>query len=146
MSKEILDGKTLKSMLIGGAENMRSSSKEINDLNVFPVPDGDTGTNMAKTMSSAASEVLKNPTLGAGELAKAVCFSSKRSQEESATILIFLIYYSLSFSKEILSLRGCLFFKMNGGTTEILSLQTRFLLYFLCTRKERYQRKRAKGG
>lgn len=57
MSTERLDGKTLKAMLIGGAENMRSNISEINDLNVFPVPDGDTGTNMTKTIEGGISEI-----------------------------------------------------------------------------------------
>ena len=49
-STPMLDGRTLKAMLIGGVENIRSNVSEINDLNVFPVPDGDTGTNMTKTL------------------------------------------------------------------------------------------------
>lgn len=57
MSTAILDGKKLKDMLIGGAENMRSNLAEINDLNVFPVPDGDTGTNMTKTIEGGISEI-----------------------------------------------------------------------------------------
>ena len=55
----MLDGKTLKAMLIGGAENIRSNISEINDLNVFPVPDGDTGTNMTKTFEGGISEISR---------------------------------------------------------------------------------------
>ncbi len=57
MSTEILDGKTLKTMLIGGTEFIRTNIAEINDLNVFPVPDGDTGTNMTKTLEGGISEI-----------------------------------------------------------------------------------------
>ena len=57
MSTEILDGKTLKAMLIGGTENIRTNIEQINDLNVFPVPDGDTGTNMTKTLEGGISEI-----------------------------------------------------------------------------------------
>ncbi len=57
MSTTLLDGKKLKDMLIGGAENIRSNVAEINDLNVFPVPDGDTGTNMTKTFEGGISEI-----------------------------------------------------------------------------------------
>ena len=52
-----LDGKTLRRMLIGAALNIKKNIEYINELNVFPVPDGDTGTNMSLTMLSAAKEV-----------------------------------------------------------------------------------------
>ena len=57
MSTALLDGKKLKEMLIGGAENIHASIAEINDLNVFPVPDGDTGTNMTKTIEGGLAEI-----------------------------------------------------------------------------------------
>ena len=57
MSINVLNGKQLKDMLIGGAENMHSNISEINDLNVFPVPDGDTGTNMALTLEGGLIEL-----------------------------------------------------------------------------------------
>ncbi len=57
MSTNILNGKQLKDMLIGGAENMRSNISEINDLNVFPVPDGDTGTNMTLTLEGGLASI-----------------------------------------------------------------------------------------
>ncbi len=58
MSTVILDGQTLKNMLIGAAEYIKSNSAEINELNVFPVPDGDTGTNMTKTLEGGLSHVI----------------------------------------------------------------------------------------
>ena len=58
MNTKILDGRTLRRMLIGAAENMRANTAEINDLNVFPVPDGDTGTNMTKTLEGGISDIL----------------------------------------------------------------------------------------
>lgn len=66
MSTDVLNGNTLKNMLLGGCENLRSSSSEINDLNVFPVPDGDTGTNMTMTLEGGIAELaeLNNPTVG----------------------------------------------------------------------------------
>ena len=65
MNTKILDGKALRRMLIGAAENMRANTAEINDLNVFPVPDGDTGTNMTKTVEGGISEILglTDPTI-----------------------------------------------------------------------------------
>ncbi len=65
MNTKILDGRTLRRMLIGAAENIRANSAEINDLNVFPVPDGDTGTNMTKTIEGGIAEigVLSDPSV-----------------------------------------------------------------------------------
>ena len=58
-----IDGVILKQMLISGANNLYNHYPEIDSLNVFPVPDGDTGTNMNLTMSSGAKEVFnKNST------------------------------------------------------------------------------------
>ena len=65
MNTKILDGKTLRRMLIGAAETIRANTAEINDLNVFPVPDGDTGTNMTKTVEGGIAEIssLSDPTV-----------------------------------------------------------------------------------
>lgn len=57
MNTKILDGKTLRRMLIGAAETIRSNSDYINELNVFPVPDGDTGTNMMRTIEGGISDI-----------------------------------------------------------------------------------------
>ena len=54
---KILDGKLLKQMLLGGADGIRAHIEEINELNVFPVPDGDTGTNMSLTVESGVSKL-----------------------------------------------------------------------------------------
>lgn len=57
MKTLFLDGKTLKRMLIGAAINIKKNIDYINDLNVFPVPDGDTGTNMTKTIEGGIAEI-----------------------------------------------------------------------------------------
>ena len=49
-----IDAKLLSKMFLAGAKNLESKKEWINDLNVFPVPDGDTGTNMTLTIMSAA--------------------------------------------------------------------------------------------
>lgn len=57
MSTQNIDGMQLKNMLISGANNLENNKGPINALNVFPVPDGDTGTNMSLTMQSAVREI-----------------------------------------------------------------------------------------
>ena len=54
-----IDGPLLKKMILFAAKNLENNKKIVNDLNVFPVPDGDTGTNMALTIQFAAKEVSK---------------------------------------------------------------------------------------
>ena len=59
MSLQQIDAGMLSRMFLAGAKNLESKKEWINELNVFPVPDGDTGTNMTMTIMSAAREVLE---------------------------------------------------------------------------------------
>lgn len=70
MSLQQIDAKTLSKMFLAGAKNLESKKEWINELNVFPVPDGDTGTNMTMTIMSAAREVA---ALGENANMEAVC-------------------------------------------------------------------------
>lgn len=65
-----IDGKQYAKMLLGGATLLSEHIEQINDLNVFPVPDGDTGTNMAKTLEGGISEIANEETNSIGHLAK----------------------------------------------------------------------------
>lgn len=65
-----IDGVILKQMLISGANNLYNHYPEIDSLNVFPVPDGDTGTNMNLTMSSGAKEVFNKNSNSISAVAK----------------------------------------------------------------------------
>ena len=58
MSVNTIDTRLLRQMFLCGAENLASNKNWINELNVFPVPDGDTGTNMTMTVVSAVNEVV----------------------------------------------------------------------------------------
>ena len=68
-----IDGKQYAKMLMGGATLLAEHLEEINDLNVFPVPDGDTGTNMYKTIEGGISEISKKEQESIGAIAK--CFA-----------------------------------------------------------------------
>ena len=65
-----IDGVILKQMIISGANNLYNSYPEVDALNVFPVPDGDTGTNMNLTISSGAKEVANKNETSIYEIAK----------------------------------------------------------------------------
>nr|WP_179965435.1 DAK2 domain-containing protein [Agathobacter rectalis] len=75
-------------MFLAGAKNLDSKKDWINELNVFPVPDGDTGTNMTMTIMSAAKEVssLTNPTMA--ELAKAISSGSLRGARGNSGVIL----------------------------------------------------------
>ncbi|WP_106497663.1 DAK2 domain-containing protein [Lentibacillus sp. Marseille-P4043] len=66
-----LDGKTFAQMVLSGAHHLTNNAKKIDALNVFPVPDGDTGTNMNLSMTSGASEVKKVKSDNISEVANA---------------------------------------------------------------------------
>lgn len=76
-----IDAKILAKMFLAGAKNLESKKEWINDLNVFPVPDGDTGTNMTLTIMSAARDVASMEEPDMRSLCKAISSGSLRGQE-----------------------------------------------------------------
>ena len=87
MPSNTIDSKLLAKMFMAGACNLEKKKEYINELNVFPVPDGDTGTNMTMTIMSAYKELnsLENPDM------KAVCkaISSSASPNDPIITLFF---------------------------------------------------------
>lgn len=59
MATNTIDAALLQKMFLAGAKNLEAKKEWINDLNVFPVPDGDTGTNMTLTIMSAAKKSVR---------------------------------------------------------------------------------------
>ena len=88
MSVQKIDAALMKKMFIGAAAELSSQKEVINELNVFPVPDGDTGTNMTMTIMSAVSEVeaLENPNMA--ELAKAISSGSLRGARGNSGVIL----------------------------------------------------------
>lgn len=78
----------LSKMFLAGAKNLDAKKEWINELNVFPVPDGDTGTNMSMTIMSAAREVsaLENPTME--QLSKAISSGSLRGARGNSGVIL----------------------------------------------------------
>lgn len=72
MSKNTIDSSLFKTMVTNGAINLKNQHKEIDALNVFPVPDGDTGTNMQMTMMSGVNEISKCESDSIVDLAKSL--------------------------------------------------------------------------
>ncbi len=94
-----MDVTLLKKCFLAGAKGLADKKEYINDLNVFPVPDGDTGTNMTMTMMSAVKEVeaLSDPTMK--ELAKAISSGSLRGARGNSGVILSQLFRG--FTKEI---------------------------------------------
>ena len=99
MATNTIDAVLLQKMFIAGAKNLESKKEWINDLNVFPVPDGDTGTNMTLTIMSAAKEVsaIDNPTMAT--LSKAISSGSLRGARGNSGVILSQLFRG--FTKEI---------------------------------------------
>ena len=99
MAANTIDTKLLQKMFLSGAANLKANKEWINDLNVFPVPDGDTGTNMTLTILSAAREVsaLADPDMKV--LAKAISSGSLRGARGNSGVILSQLFRG--FTKEI---------------------------------------------
>ncbi len=88
MGLNTIDAKLLAKMFLAGAKNLENKKEWINELNVFPVPDGDTGTNMSMTIMSAAKEVaaIENPDMAS--LAKAISSGSLRGARGNSGVIL----------------------------------------------------------
>ena len=94
-----IDASMLKKMFLAGAQRLDSKKEWINELNVFPVPDGDTGTNMTMTIMSAAREVqaIENPTME--NLSKAISQGALRGARGNSGVILSQLFRG--FCKEI---------------------------------------------
>lgn len=94
-----INAETLQKMFIAGAKNLEAKKEWINELNVFPVPDGDTGTNMTLTIMSAAKEVgaITEPTMET--IAKAISTGSLRGARGNSGVILSQLFRG--FTREI---------------------------------------------
>ncbi len=83
-----IDVEILTKMFLAGAKNLEAKKEWINELNVFPVPDGDTGTNMTLTIMSAASEVNNLPERTMETVAKAISSGSLRGARGNSGVIL----------------------------------------------------------
>lgn len=88
VSIKTIDAKILSRMFLAGARNLEAKKEWINELNVFPVPDGDTGTNMTMTIMSAASEVSALENADMETLAKAISSGSLRGARGNSGVIL----------------------------------------------------------
>jgi len=96
---ESIDATLLQKMFLAGAKNIEAKKEYINELNVFPVPDGDTGTNMTMTITSAANEVAKIADPSIDVLAKAISSGSLRGARGNSGVILSQLFRG--FTREI---------------------------------------------
>ena len=96
MGMKYIDGEMLKKAFLAGAKGLEAKKEWINELNVFPVPDGDTGTNMTMTIMSAAREVaaIEHPDMES--LAKAISSGSLRGARGNSGVISSLLFRGFS--------------------------------------------------
>lgn len=88
MALNTIDAKMLANMFLAGAQNLDAKKEWINELNVFPVPDGDTGTNMSMTIMAAANEIYKLENPDMPELLKAISSGSLRGARGNSGVIL----------------------------------------------------------
>lgn len=96
VNHEKINGDDYKNLIIGAAQSLENSKEEINDLNVFPVPDGDTGSNMSMTVGNAAKELLKNEHLSLDETAEKTAKAMLHGARGNSGVIISLLFRGIA--------------------------------------------------
>ena len=87
MALNTIDAKMLSKMFLAGAKNLESKKEWINELNVFPVPDGDTGTNMSMTVMAAARQIEALDTNSVSKVAEIIASASLRGARGNSGVI-----------------------------------------------------------
>ena len=93
---DIIDGALFQRMVIHGSASISVQKQAINDLNVFPVPDGDTGTNMSLTIGTAAAEAKKKPAQSIGKAASVNASALLRGARGNSGVILSLLFRGVS--------------------------------------------------
>ncbi len=93
----VITGSQLKNAIISGSNNIAKYRKQVDELNIFPVPDGDTGSNMSMTMAAAAEAMGKLPQdAAAGDVAKKAASSMLRGARGNSGVILSLLFRGIS--------------------------------------------------
>ncbi len=93
---DIIDGSLFQRMIIHAAASIGAQKQSINELNVFPVPDGDTGTNMSLTIGTAAAEAKKKPAHAISQAAAANASALLRGARGNSGVILSLLFRGVS--------------------------------------------------
>ena len=95
---QTIDAASFQQMVIHAAAAISAQKQHINDLNVFPVPDGDTGTNMSLTISAAAAELKKKQCATVGEVAQTAASALLRGARGNSGVILSLLFRGIAKS------------------------------------------------
>ena len=93
---EMINGLAYKNMVLCAHASLSAHKQQLNDMNVFPVPDGDTGTNMAMTMTNAINELNKKNPQSLGDVANTVASGMLRGARGNSGVILSLLFRGLS--------------------------------------------------
>ncbi|MDE6357010.1 MAG: DAK2 domain-containing protein, partial [Eubacteriales bacterium] len=96
----MIDGHKLKNFILAGADKLNKNREKVDALNVFPVPDGDTGTNMSLTVLAAAKEVAKVNSPNIHDVAKALSSGSLRGARGNSGVILSQLFRGFSKALE----------------------------------------------
>ena len=106
--QDTITGTVFREMLLFGAASVTAAKQSVNDLNVFPVPDGDTGTNMSLTIQTAAAELKKKSPPSVGEVAAVAANAMLRGARGNSGVILSLLFRGISKSlKGLDTADGC---------------------------------------
>ena len=94
--KQTINGSDLRRMIINAAASIEQNQQALNELNVFPVPDGDTGTNMSMTINAAASDLRKTEDPDLGKAAKVAASAMLRGARGNSGVILSLLFRGIS--------------------------------------------------
>lgn len=117
---KVIDGVKLREMIVGGAKNLENNKAMVDSLNVFPVPDGDTGTNMSLTMASAVREVENVTSNDIDDIMNAYARGALKGARGNSGVILSQIIKGLSkVIVDAKSLNTKVFAKAMNSATEI---------------------------
>ena len=93
---DIIDGALFQRMVIHASASINAQKQAINELNVFPVPDGDTGTNMSLTIGTAAAEAKKKPNQSISKAASVNASALLRGARGNSGVILSLLFRGVS--------------------------------------------------
>ena len=96
MQETMINGTYYKNALISGANNILSQKEEINSLNIFPVPDGDTGTNMSMTIEAAAKTLSESTAVRIDEAASEAASAMLKSARGNSGVILSLLFRGIA--------------------------------------------------
>ena len=102
---EMINGLAYKNMVLCAHASLSAHKQQLNDMNVFPVPDGDTGTNMAMTMNNAINELNKKNPQTLSDVANTVASGMLRGARGNSGVILSLLFRGLS--KKLKGLEQC---------------------------------------